>query len=47
MHHNVSKRFAFQLWHSGISSGVTHREQHEQLLVGRPFEEEPELGATV
>lgn len=47
MHHNIFQRLAFQLRHGGIWSGVTHWKQHQQLLVGRTLEEEPELGATI
>lgn len=38
---------AFQVGHGGVSSRITHRKQHQQLLVHRSFQEEPELGATV
>lgn len=47
MYNNIFQRLAFQIRHSGIRSRVPHWKQHQQLLIGRPFEEEPQLGATI
>lgn len=38
---------ALQVGHGGVRSRITHGKQHQQLLVHRPFQEEPELGAAV
>lgn len=47
VHHYIIQRLAFQVRHCGVRCRITYRKQHQQLLVGWPFEEEPELGAAV
>ena len=47
VHHHFIQRLAFKIRHGGISCRVTYGKQQQQLLIGRPFEEQPEPGAAV
>lgn len=47
VHHNVIQRLAFQVGHCGVRGGIANGKQHQQLLVGWTFQEEPDLGAAV
>jgi len=47
MNHDVLHGFARQVGHGGVSGGIAHRKQHQQLLIGWPLKENSQPGAAV
>ncbi|KAG7260472.1 hypothetical protein CRUP_011221 [Coryphaenoides rupestris] len=47
MNHDVLHGFARQVGHGGVSGGIAHRQQHQQLLIGWPLKENSQPGAAV
>lgn len=46
-HHDLIQRLPLEVGHRGLSAGVPHGEQHQQLLIGGAAQEHPQTGAAV